>query len=174
MNSLIRISFALLFLCLAAVSGFAGNGSVKPFNYPKDFRNSKDLIHTVDSFLSISLVVSNTTAGNQTETASKPSEAVSSEGRICSCQILNLASANYNHRHVALLAEKTNHGASSDFRAAKNRIEKEKKELKRMFYDEVKVVSTVAAVGSCHALYVHLKNGDRNLQIYEILNADIR
>lgn len=163
MKSLIRIVFALLILTLTLSTSFAGNGSARPINQFAGI--STFSIQVVDSFLSISLDVS-----------SLPPESENnySKTRICSCQILNLESANYDHRHIALFAEETNHGSSSDFRVARNRIEKEKKQLKRMFYDKVKVLAEVAGAGSCHSMYVRLKTNDGSLQMYEILNADIR
>ncbi len=163
MKSLIRIVFALLFLTLAINNGFAGNGSVRPINQFTGVSNFS--IQSVDSFLSISL---------QAQALSAESGTGYYGARICSCQILNLESANYDHRHIALFAEETNHGSSSDFRVARNRIEKEKKQLKRMFYDKVKVLAEVSGAGSCHSMYVRLKSRDGSLQIYEILNADIR
>jgi hypothetical protein len=173
MNPLIRIVFGLLFLSLIVINGFAGDGSVRPIGRLSEI--SFAAIHKVDSFLSASLVVSKIPSAKE-ESGVSPAEpeTASFRARICSCQILNLESSNYNHRHIALFAEKANHGSSSDFTAAKNRIEKEKKQLKRMFYDKVKVVAEVTAVGSCHSMYIQLKSGDQSLQVYEILNADIR
>ena len=173
MNPLIRVVFALLFLSLMVIHGFAGDGSVRPVNRSSEI--SYTAIQKVDSFLSASLVVSPMPSDENEPSASPAQKQTASfRARICSCQILNLESSNYNHRHIALFAEKTNHGSSADFSAAKNRIEKEKKQLKRMFYDKVKVVTEVAAAGSCQSLYFQLKRIDQNLQVYEILNADIR
>jgi hypothetical protein len=180
MNPFVRIIFVLLFLSLSVISSFAGNGSTMPFHRlsgnQQQIRNSRDMIRALDSFLSVSLTVFkiSSAAGMHAPGATTSSETGSSRGRICSCQILNLSSSNFDHRHMAVLAEKTDHGTSSDFSAAKNSIEKEKKHLKKMFYDKVKVVSESTAAGSCKALYVRLKSGDNNLELYEILNADIR
>jgi hypothetical protein len=175
MKFLIRIAFALLFLFLIVINSFAGNGSVRPVNYLSG--NIQEAIHKVDSFLSVKLAASPADANKEEDAVAArhgESGSASSRARICSCQILNLESSNYDHRHIALFAEKTNHGSSSDFSVAKNRIEKEKKHLKRMFYDKIEVVAEVSAVGSCHSMYVQMKSGDRNLKMYEILNADIR
>jgi len=101
-----------------------------------------------------------------------PEEVSNSAGRICSCQILNLESANYDHRYVVLLAEKTNDGSSAVYAAAKNRIAKEKKQLKQMFYDRVKVVAEMQGTGSCKSMFFRLRAADSQLQLYEILNAD--
>ncbi len=104
--------------------------------------------------------------------SSASSDALSTTIRICSCQIVDLVSSNYDHRHVALLAEKANYGSNSDFIITRNRIEKEKKHLKKMFYDKIKLISEVHQTVSCRSLYFELKTVDSQLQLYEILNAD--
>ena len=176
MKRLIRIFFALLLLTLIAINNsFAGSGVIRPVGHL-----SGKLTYTIqklDSFLSSAVAVSVTGPVTEVSQASPDKETAtenSTRGRICSCQILNLESSNYNHQHIAVFAEKTNHGSSADFNAAKSRINKEKKHLKNMFYDKVEVVAEVEAVGSCHSMYVKLKSRDARLQIYEILNADIR
>ena len=102
-----------------------------------------------------------------------PEEANSSTGKICSCQVLNLESSNFDHRYVVLLAEKKNDGNGTAFTVAKNRIQKEKKHLKQMFYDKIQVVSEIQGTGSCKAMFYRLRKADVSLQLYEILNADI-
>jgi hypothetical protein len=101
--------------------------------------------------------------GNQATTVAK----------ICSCQILDMKSSNYNHRHVAVFAEKTYHGDEQDFQVTHTALEKEKKQLKKLFYDKLEVVSAHADQTDCKSLYVKLKYADQNLVIYEVLNADI-
>jgi hypothetical protein len=93
--------------------------------------------------------------------------------KICSCQILDMKSSNYDHRHVAVFAEKTFNGKSQDYQIAHSALEKEKKQLRKMFYDKLEVVSAVAENTDCKTLYVKLKYADQNLVIYEVLNADI-
>jgi hypothetical protein len=93
--------------------------------------------------------------------------------KICSCQILDMKSSNYDHRHVAVFAEKTFHGNAQDFQVTHSALEKEKKQLKKMFYDKLEVVSAHAEQTDCKSLYVKLKYADQNLIIYEVLNADI-
>ena len=176
MKRLIRIFFALLLLTLIAINNsFAGTGVIRPVGHlPGKFTYT---IQKLDSFLSSTVTVTEAGPVQDASQASPDKETAagnSTRGRICSCQILNLESSNYNHQHIAVFAEKTNHGSSADFRAAKNRINKEKKHLKNMFYDKVEVVAEVEAEGSCHSMYVKLKSRDARLQIYEILNADIR
>jgi hypothetical protein len=93
--------------------------------------------------------------------------------KICSCQILDMKSSNYDHRHVAVLAEKTFNGKSQDYQIAHTALEKEKKQLRKMFYDKLEVVSAVEENTDCKTLYVKLKYADQNLILYEVLNADI-
>jgi hypothetical protein len=81
--------------------------------------------------------------------SSNTSEASLITARVCSCQIVDLESSNYDHRHVALLAEKSNYGSNSDFIITKNRIEKEKKHLKKMFYDKIILISEIHQTVSC-------------------------
>jgi hypothetical protein len=166
MRPLIRIAFTLFILCPAASSIFAGTGSVKPVLQPS-FTSLNIL--KLDSFLSASVSVI------QVKNISESSPDASSESgsRVCSCQILNLGSSNYDHRYVVLLAEKTNDGRSSDFTIARNRIQKEKKQLKQLFYDKVKVVAEMQGTGSCKSMFFRLRAADRHLQLYEILNADV-
>ena len=93
--------------------------------------------------------------------------------KICSCQILNLQSSNYQHNKVAVFAEKTNNGSfSSDSKAAKGTIEKEKKHLKQLFYDKLEVVNHIAENTDCKSLYLKLKKKDNALVMYDILDAD--
>ena len=132
-----------------------------------------EAIHRIDSFLFSSVFVhaAGEKSGISSETASGMDHP---SGRICSCQIMNLESSNYSRRHIAVFAEKTNHGSAADFNAARNRIRRERKHLKQMFYDKVEVVAEISAEGTCRSMYVKLKSNDARLQIYEILNADIR
>jgi hypothetical protein len=166
MHPLIRTSFALSLLCFTVHTGYAGQGSVRPVN-KVNFISAP--IEQLDSILT--LRVSLVEVKKESELTSE--ELNSSEGKICSCQVLNLESSNYDHRYVVLLAEKKNDGSGAAYAIAKNRIQKEKKHLKQMFYDKIKVVSEVQGTGSCKAMFYRLRTADVSLQLYEILNADI-
>jgi hypothetical protein len=165
MHPLIRISFALL-LCLTAQAGFAGRCSVRPV---KSLPFVLQHIEKLDSILSARVSV--VEVKKESEMTSE--EASSSTGKICSCQVLNLESSNYDHRFVVLLAEKKNDGSGAAYAIAKNRILKEKKHLKQLFYDKIKVVSEMQGTGSCKAMFYRLRTANVSLQLYEILNADI-
>ena len=96
-------------------------------------------------------------------------------GKICSCQVLDLKSANYDHKHVAVFAEQTRYSdLSADFQAAKTAIEKEKKHLKDFFYDRLHVVGNISEETDCRTLYIKLKFADQSLVMYDILDADLR
>jgi len=166
MHPLIRISFALFLLCFAALNSFAGPTSVRPVNtIPFNLKH----IEKLDSFLRAWVSVISV----KKESELSAEEVSASSGRICSCQVLNLESSNYDHRYMVLLAEKKNDGGGDAFEIAKNRIQKEKKHLKQMFYDKVKVVAEMHGTGSCKAMFYQLRTANSNLQLYEILNADI-
>jgi len=55
-----------------------------------------------------------------------------------------------------------------------DKIEKEKKHLKLLFYDKLKVVNHIAQTTDCKSLYIKLKGADRSLVMYDILDADIK
>jgi hypothetical protein len=166
MHPLIRISFALFLLCFAFQTGFAGQGSVRPV---KRVTLVSEQIEKLDSNLNNRVSV--TEVKKESEQNSEKTN--SSEEKICSCQVLNLESSNFDHRYVVLLAEKKNDGTESAYSIAKNRIQKEKKHLKQMFYDKIKVVSEKQGTGSCKDMFYRLRKADVSLKLYEILNADI-
>lgn len=163
MYPLIRIVFTLVFLCSYASNCFAGTGIVRPV---KAASYNKKLITRLDSLLSSPVLA----VSKKSELFDKDADLSSS--RICTCQVLNLESSNYDHRSVVLLAEKTNDGSPGAYSTAKNRLLKEKKQLKKMFYDKIKVVSEFQGAGSCKSMFYRLHATDKNLQLYEILNAD--
>jgi hypothetical protein len=166
MHPLIRISFVLFLFCFAVQTGLASQSSVRPVTNVS-FDSAR--IEKLDSILSNRVSVMEV----KKESELTPEEANSSTGKICSCQVLNLASSNYDHRYVVLLAEKKSDGNGTAITIAKNRIEKEKRHLKQMFYDKIQVVSEMQGTGSCKAMFCRLKTADVSLQLYEILNADI-
>jgi hypothetical protein len=71
-----------------------------------------------------------------------------------------------------LLSEKTNDGTPAAYSAAKSRLLKEKRHLKKMFYDKVKVIAEFQGAGSCKSMFLRLHTTNKNLQLYEILSAD--
>jgi hypothetical protein len=165
MHPLIRFAAALVFLFLAALSVLAGPKSSRPVSATMLHLHQ---IKKLDHFLADSMTV--LTPDNRSGSVMEKLPAAGN--RICSCQILNLGSSNYDHRYVVLLAEKTTNGSDAGFKAARNRIIKERKQLKKLFYDKVKLVAEMQGKGSCRSMYFRLRMADRQLQLYEILNAD--
>jgi len=147
------------------MNSFAGAIPVSPAKSPAANGN---IISKLDSFLSS--VVS--PLPMEKETGISESETVLPSSRICSCQVLNLESSNYDHRSVVLLSEKTNDGTPAAYSAAKSRLLKEKRHLKKMFYDKVKVIAEFQGAGSCKSMFLRLHTTNKNLQLYEILSAD--
>jgi hypothetical protein len=165
MRPLIPFATTIFFICLSATNLIAGNGSAKPVN-TIGLRTYQ--IEHINAFLSTNL--KDLTADPSGE---QSADHKGRTARICSCQILDLASSNYSERRVVLLAEKTSQGSSRDYVMARKHLQKEKKHLKEMFYDKVKVVAESQSVGSCKSFYFKLKTADSRLQLYEILDADI-
>jgi hypothetical protein len=153
-------------LCFTVQTASAGQSSVRPV---MSISLVSVRIGKLDSILNNRVSV--VEIKKESELTSE--EANSSTGKICSCQVLNLESSNFDHRYVVLLAEKKNDGSEAAFAIAKNRIQKEKKHLKQMFYDKIKVVSEMQGTGSCKEMFYRLRTADVSLKLYEILNADI-
>jgi hypothetical protein len=165
MHPLIRTSIALISFWSLSMNSFAGTITIRPVKSPI-ICNS--FIPKLDSFLSS--VISPTPV--EKENGVTENETTHPSSRICSCQILNLASSNYDHRAVVLLSEKTYDGTPAAYSAAKTRLLKEKKHMKKMFYDKVKVIAEFQGAGSCKSMFLRLQTTNDNLQLYEILNAD--
>jgi hypothetical protein len=167
MRPLIPTAFAPFILCLFTISVWAGSGVPKPKRAIANLALKS--IQLPDSLLSLPLSLE---ASDKSSTSTTERKVLPGQDKVCSCQILNLKSSNYNHRYMVLLSEKANSGSGMDFRAARNRIQMEKKQLKKLFYDKVSVVAEMQSTGSCKSLYFRLRTTDSHLQLYEILNAD--
>src|SRR5258706_9518875 len=117
MHPLIRFAVALIFLFLAALSVLAGPKSSRPVDvillHPWQ-------IEEIDKMLPDSGSVKIQDEKSVNAVANRKTL----EGRICSCQVLNLISSNYDHRYVVLLAEKKNDEGGAGFRDAKKRLQK--------------------------------------------------
>lgn len=165
MHPLIRFAAALIFLFLAALSVLAGPKSSRPVG--------AKLLHLRQiATLNHLLTDSGTRLNIEKQSGSRTIKSTPAEVRICSCQVLNLVSSNYDHRYMVLLAERTNDGSVAGFKLARNRIQKEKKQLKKLFYDKLKLVAEMQGKGTCKSMYFRLRTADSQLQLYEILNAD--
>lgn len=157
-----RSFFGIAILSLITLNCSAGNASVSPV-FSKIFN---------DNYLSVLDSLSNHPVSLSGTEISVSKEEDLSSSRICSCQVLNLGSNNYDLRSVVLLSEKTNDGSSDAFIAAKNRLQSEKSHLKKMFFDKITVLASFQGTGSCRNMFKRLQSADRNLKLYEIVNAD--
>ncbi|MBX2921301.1 MAG: hypothetical protein KF746_03840 [Chitinophagaceae bacterium] len=95
--------------------------------------------------------------------------------RICVCEIVELQNNNAAFTDVAVFAEKLNNGdMGKGYKIAEREIAKEKKQMKAMFFDEVKVSTKIAVATDCLSLYIKLRQDSNGLKIYDILDADAR
>ena len=155
MRFLNRTRFLPIVLMMVSTQLLASDGSLKP---ETQFSNS-----FMQSVKKLDAIVSTSNKNGKTGV------------KICSCQILEMKSNNFEHKNVAVFAEKTNLGKfSKDYGIAKDVIEKEKKHIRLMFYDKVKVVNKVTGATDCKSLYIKLKDADKSLVMYDILDADVR
>jgi len=93
--------------------------------------------------------------------------------KVCSCQLLRVASKNDKEQLVAVFAQATNDGAlNADFAAANSVLEKEKKHMKLFFYSSIKVAGTVTAPTPCSQLYKNIQVKYSNIKMYDVLDAD--
>lgn len=93
--------------------------------------------------------------------------------RICSCQLLKVASTNEKEQLIAVFAEGTNHGdLSAAFSIGGSLLQKEKKHLENLFYTKVKLEEKITASTSCSLLYSNLKVKYDAVKMYEVLDAD--
>lgn len=94
--------------------------------------------------------------------------------KVCACQILNLRSNNHHVKNAVVFAEKTNsEGQSSNLAKAQSRLEKEKRMMRSLFYNKIRVIAKTSAATDCNTLFRQLKKKQDNLLLYEVLNADI-
>ena len=130
---------------------FAGKGNTMPYHFPH---------------ASVILLI------NKTDTAANT---IKRSTKICSCQILILQANARRQKHFALFAERTNKKSfASDISFANKVIEKEKRHMRSFFYDKLEVVGAVTDATDCKSLFKKLKDKNKTLFLYDILDADIR
>jgi len=94
--------------------------------------------------------------------------------KVCACQILKVNSKNHKNMRIAVLVEKTGSAANNDAIRFRQIFEKEKKYMKYFFYEDIRTVHNVMAPTSCNLLYKNLQETNTQLQLYQVLDADIR
>ena len=92
---------------------------------------------------------------------------------ICVCEILELQNNNSKFNNVAIFAEKTNKGdIGNGYKIAERLIAREKKQMRSIYFDEVKINTKVAVASNCLSLYMKLRSTAPGLKLYDILDAD--
>ncbi len=147
----LRKYLLLLFLCFFCTLSFAGKENVVPYH----LSHSKDLA-----------------TAKETDTSSI---SLKKTTKICSCQILVLQISKRRQKNFALFAEKTNKkGFNRDLLFANRVIEKEKRHMQSLFYDKLEVVGEFSDAIDCKSMFKRLKDKNKSLFLYDILDADIR
>lgn len=161
MTSKFRTRFFGLFLSLVITTftAKADNGSARPehFNLKAYIKASAQVLNS-----NVSKV-----KALETNFISRKTNAV------CVCEIMELRNNNVEISKVAVFAEKTNYGdMGNDYKIAERVIRKERKQMKEVYFDEIKTSSRMAVATSCMNLYSKLKKASPELKLYEILNAN--
>jgi hypothetical protein len=95
--------------------------------------------------------------------------------KVCACQLVNLRSRNDQFENVAIFAEKTNYGnPKRDFYIVKDVLEKEKKHMKLLFYNKIKVLNKMVVATDCRTLYKQLQTANYDVKMYQLLDADVK
>lgn len=163
MKTISRIVQIIIILCLLVASATAGERNVDPVRptISTSIRNSVRFMSggamTAERFM------------QRLETARKNKQA-----HVCVCEVLKLENNNDSYEEVALLSEKLDNGdLSSEYRVAGRQLGQERRRLKEMFFDVVKVTEKVNAPVDCVSLYLMLAGKYDDLKMYDILDADI-
>jgi len=103
----------------------------------------------------------------------KKSGKFSKNSKVCSCQVLRVASNNEKDKMIAVFAEATNTGdLSSRYSSAGAVLEKEKKHLKHLFYDKMEMAEQVSTPMPCDVLYRNLQVKYENIRLLSVLDVD--
>ena len=95
--------------------------------------------------------------------------------KICACQILQVNSSNENIARLAVFAEKRSNGELEyEQKIAKSVLDKEKKNMKLLFYPKMKLIQSITSFTDCQTLYKQLQLLNDGVKMYEIVDADIR
>ncbi|MBX3241597.1 MAG: hypothetical protein KIT80_11475 [Chitinophagaceae bacterium] len=156
---LLRFCFALFFIT-AAVTAKAGEEAVHPFQFDLKVL-AKASIHLFN--------------GNAATVNSLLQRIEPRRDRVCVCEILEVENNNIEYSNVAVLAEKENDGnIGKNYKIAEQQISVEKKQMKAIYFDKLKVNTKMAVATDCMSLYLKLSQKTSKLKLYDILNADIR
>ena len=159
MNLVNRITLIVALVLTSSVLFANGEGNVRP-----EFVRTEKFVELISSEK-----FNPTPVVDKKETATPATSA-----KVCACQILNVSNNNDQINYVAVMVEKTNFGElNNSFSVAMNVLEKEKKQMKSLFFPTMKTVEKYTVYSSCQALAGRLKNLNNSLKVYDILDADI-
>jgi glutamine amidotransferase PdxT len=151
MNRLNRITLIIALVLTSSVLFANGEGNVRP-----QFVRSEKFVELISSEK-----FNPTPVVDKKETATPASSA-------------KVSNNNDQINYVAVMVEKTNFGElNNSFSVAMSVLEKEKKQMKSLFFPTMKTVEKYTVYSSCQALAGRLKNLNNSLKVYDILDADI-
>jgi|GEM_PF-3030449 len=163
MKTLTRIIQIIIVLCLLIASATAGERNVDPVRtaYSTSFYHSIHFMTggamTAERFL------------QRLEAMRKNKHA-----QVCVCEIMKLGNNNDGYEEVALMSEMTGNGdLSSEYRSAAKQLVAERRRLRELFFDIVKVTEKVNAPVDCVSLYLMMAEKRSDLKLYDILDTDV-
>lgn len=164
MRNLLRTRFVLLvaLFSLLTFAAQAGDEAVRPSQF------------NLNAFVKSSVNFLNGKSARKAEILLEKVRTQQND-RICVCEIMELQNNNAEFTNVAVFAEKVNNGdMGRGYKTAEKEIAKEKKQMKAMFFDQVKVNTKMAVATDCLSLYMKLNQENIDIKMYDILDADVR
>ena len=154
-----RFGSVCIILTMAALSANANERTVQPEQFD------------LSVFIEASVSVLNGSAAKIEAILDRVKSRESSS--ICVCEVLELQNNNSTFTNVAIFAEKTNKGnIGNGYKIAERLIAREKKQMRSIYFDAVKINTKVAVASNCLSLYMKLKATAPGLKLYDILDAD--
>jgi hypothetical protein len=124
-----------------------------------------------------------TSKGGSSDTTAKEIPAASVAARvdssslnkkICSCQLMNVKTNQFETQLVGIFAEKTLEGkTNSNYKLMNSFIQRESIYFRIAFTRSAEVKEEVRSATDCLSLYNKLKAGNSRLKMYNILDVDI-
>lgn len=164
MRNLLRTRFVLLvaLFSLLTVAAQAGDEAVRPSQF------------NLSAFVKSSVNFMNGKSARKAEALLEKVRTQQTD-KICVCEIMELQNNNAEFTNVAVFAEMVNNGnMGKGYKTAEREIAKEKRQMKAMFFDQVKVNTKMAVATDCLSLYMKLNQENINIKMYDILDADVR
>lgn len=157
-KSLLTRFYVVLFLLAVCGTSQAGEEAVRPFQF--DLKVLANM--SINSF-------------NKANVGQLLNRIEPQKNRVCVCEILEAQNNNNEFKNLVVLAEKENDGdLSKSYRMAEQQISTEKKQMKAIYFDKLRVNTKMAVATDCMSLYLKLNQKNNDFKLYDILNADIR